>query len=69
MISHVTLGTSNLKIAEQFYDQLLLLMNVRKVAKTKDVVFYEFPDSPTRLAITRPYDRSAATSGNGTMLA
>lgn len=69
MISHLTLGTNNLSLAVQYYDQLLGLINARQVARTDDVVFYEFPDSVTRLAITRPQNGEAATFGNGTMLA
>lgn len=69
MISHLTLGTNDLDLAIQFYDQVLDLACAKQIARTDDVVFYEFPDSSTKLAITKPHDNNKASFGNGTMLA
>ncbi len=69
MISHLTLGTNNLNSAIVFYDQVLGLLGAQQIAKTEHVVFYKFPDSDTKLAITTPYNGDIASSGNGTMLA
>jgi len=69
MISHVTLGTNDLARAIQYYDQILVLFGAKQVASTDTVVFYGFPDSQTKLAITRPFNGEIATFGNGTMLA
>ena len=69
MISHLTLGTNDLTQAARYYDQILSLIGAKQVASTDSVVFYEFPDSPTKLAITKPFNGEMATFGNGTMLA
>ena len=69
MISHLTLGTNNLSQAIQYYDQVLALIGAKQVASNDSVVFYEFSDSPTKLAITKPFNGERATFGNGTMLA
>ena len=69
MISHLTLGTNDLSQAVQFYDQILSLIGAKQIASTDSVVFYEFQDSPTKLAITKPFNGETATFGNGTMLA
>ena len=69
MISHLTLGTNNLTLAVQYYDQVLRLIGATQVASNDSVVFYKFPDSPTKLAITKPFNGEKATFGNGTMLA
>jgi len=69
VISHLTLGTNDLEIAVQYYDQILNLIGAKQVAKTDEVTFYQFPDSPTKLAISKPHDGNVATFGNGTMLA
>ena len=69
MISHLTLGTNNLGLAISFYDQILGVLGAKQVAKTENVVFYEFPNEVTKLAITKPHNGEKATFGNGTMLA
>ncbi|WP_086929373.1 VOC family protein [Agarilytica rhodophyticola] len=69
MISHLTLGTNNLDLAIQYYDRVLALLSAKQIAKTDSVVFYEFPESSTKLAITKPHNNDVATFGNGTMLA
>ena len=69
MISHLTLGTNNLEKAEFFYSQILKPIEASLIYKSESVVFYQFPDSSTKLSITKPYDGQPATVGNGTMLA
>lgn len=69
MISHLTLGTNNLDAAVKYYDQILGLLDAKQVAKTSDVVFYKFPNSDTKIAITKPHNGDLATHGNGTMVA
>jgi len=69
VISHLTLGTNNLDLAIQYYDQVLGLIGAKQTAKDDNVVFYEFPETTTKLAITKPHNGDVATFGNGTMLA
>lgn len=69
MISHITLGTNNLSLAIQYYDKVLALIGAKQIVKTDNVAFYQVPNTPTKLAISKPYDGHVATYGNGTMLA
>ena len=69
MISHLTLGTNNLSAAEAFYSKILKLMEATQIYKSDSVIFYEFPESDTKLSITKPFNGQDATAGNGTMLA
>lgn len=69
MISHLTLGTNNIQKAEYFYSRILASCSAKQIYKSESVVFYQFPGSPTKLSITKPFDTRPATAGNGTMLA
>ncbi|AWF80910.1 glyoxalase [Microbulbifer sp. A4B17] len=69
MISHVTLGTSDLLRASHFYSEILSPMAAEEIYRSDTVIFWQFNGSPTKLAITIPYDRQPASFGNGTMLA
>ncbi len=69
MISHLTLGTNDIQKAEDFYSKILASCYAKQIYKSESVIFYQFPDSPTKLSITKPFDTLPATGGNGTMLA
>ena len=69
MISHTTLGTNNLDRAEEFFDNLLLLLDGKQFMKTDRAVFYSFGDHESKLAISQPFNEEQATFGNGTMVA
>lgn len=69
MILHTMLGTNDLDKAEAFYDELLSELNGKKLFKTERGIFYDFGEGNARLAIGKPFDDQAATSGNGTMVA
>lgn len=69
MISHTTLGTNNLDRAEEFFDNLLLLLDGKQFMKTDRAVFYSFGGHESKLAISQPFNEEQATFGNGTMVA
>jgi len=69
MIGYVTLGTNDLARAGAFYDALLAELNAKRVMEMDG--FIAWGNSPTgaMLSVIRPYDKNAATGGNGTMVA
>ena len=72
MIGYATLGTNDPDRAKAFYDALLSEIGAKRVMELPDarnMVFYGFAMDKPMLAITRPYDGSRATPGNGGMIA
>src|ERR1700727_741031 len=69
MIGYVTLGTNDLKRAAGFYDALLAEIGAKRVMEGEDFIAWAVrPDLPG-LGVTKPYDKKAATVGNGVMVA
>jgi predicted lactoylglutathione lyase len=69
MIGYVTLGTNNLPRAAAFYDALLGEIGAKRMMENDDFVAWSVkPDLPG-LGITKPFDKKAATVGNGVMVA
>ncbi len=69
MIGYVTLGTNNLPRAAAFYDALLAEIGAKRMMEGDSFVAWSVrPDLPG-LGVTVPYDKKAATVGNGVMVA
>ncbi|MGO9935068.1 MAG: VOC family protein, partial [Steroidobacteraceae bacterium] len=69
MIGYVTLGTNSLPRAAAFYDALLGEIGAKRMMENEQFVAWSVrPDLPG-LGITKPYDKKAATVGNGVMVA
>ena len=69
MIGYVTLGTNDLKRAAAFYDALLGEIGAKRMMEGADFVAWSVkPDLPG-LGVTKPFDKNAATVGNGVMVA
>jgi len=69
MIGYVTLGTNDLKRAAAFYDALLAQIGAKRMMESDQFVAWAVrPDLPG-LGVTTPYDKKAATVGNGVMVA
>jgi predicted lactoylglutathione lyase len=69
MIGYVTLGTNDLKRAAAFYDALLGDIGGKRMMESDAFIAWSVkPDAPG-LGITKPYDKKAATVGNGVMVA
>ncbi|HWX80879.1 MAG TPA: VOC family protein [Steroidobacteraceae bacterium] len=69
MIGYVTLGTNNLPRAVAFYDALLSDIGAKRMMESEQFVAWSVrPESPG-LAVTKPFDKHAATVGNGVMVA
>ena len=69
MIGYVTLGTNDLKRAAAFYDGLLAEIGAKRMMEGDDFIAWSVkPDLPG-LGVTKPFDKKAATVGNGVMVA
>ena len=63
-----TIGTNNKKAAEEFYDELLSLINAKKFPANDRITMWMSPeDNSVILAIAVPYNGEKATFGNGSM--
>jgi catechol 2,3-dioxygenase-like lactoylglutathione lyase family enzyme len=69
MIGYVVLGTNDLPRATAFYDALLAEMGVKRLMEFggRGYGWAAAMDKPM-LCVMTPYDRKAATVGNGTMV-
>ena len=69
MIGYVTLGTNDLARAAAYYDALLADLGASRMMENEQFVAWSVkPDQPG-LGITKPFDKQAATVGNGVMVA
>lgn len=69
MIGYVTLGTNDLKRAAAFYDALLAEIGAKRMMEGEEFIAWSVkPDLPG-LGVTKPFDKNAATVGNGVMVA
>jgi catechol 2,3-dioxygenase-like lactoylglutathione lyase family enzyme len=69
MIGYITLGTNDFERARAFYDELLSFFDAKRVSETERMVLWSSGKSGrAALGIIKPYDKNAATPGNGTMV-
>ena len=69
MIGYVTLGTNDLARAGKFYDQLCAVMGAKRQMEMETFIAWgTAPDQPM-VSVIKPYDKKAATVGNGVMVA
>lgn len=70
MIGYVTLGTNDFPRAVAFYDALFASMGSGRFMEEENyfVAWAAAPDQPS-VAVSVPYNKEAATVGNGTMVA
>lgn len=69
MIGYVTLGTNDLKRAAAFYDALLGEIGAKRTMDFGTFIVWSNSPKAAGLALTNPYDKKAATVGNGVMVA
>ena len=66
--NYSTIGTNNKEAAEEFYDELLSLINAKKFPANDRITMWMSPeDNSVILAIAVPYNGEKATCGNGSM--
>ena len=69
MIGYVTLGTNDMKRAGSFYDALLAELGAKRAMELEGFIAWAaVPNSPM-VSIIKPFDKKAATVGNGIMVA
>ena len=69
MIGYVTLGTNDLPRAAAFYDALLGEIGAKRMMENEQFIAWSVTDNKPGLGITKPFDKKAATVGNGVMVA
>lgn len=70
MLAYATLGTRDLARAGAFYDAVLAEIGARRSMEEPDYfIAWDKGDGGAGLGITRPFDKQAASVGNGTMVA
>ena len=69
MIGYVTLGTNDLPRAAAFYDALLGEMGAKRMMENDQFIAWSVSDTQAGLGLTKPFDKNAATIGNGVMVA
>jgi catechol 2,3-dioxygenase-like lactoylglutathione lyase family enzyme len=70
MIGYTMLGTNNLDRAAKYYDELFKSIGISRVMEVDNyfVAWAPTPDDPG-FTVTIPYNKEAATVGNGVMIA
>ncbi|MRI34908.1 glyoxalase [Endozoicomonas sp. OPT23] len=68
MISNVLLGSNDLKKAEVFYDELLVIFDAKQTMNTEKAILWKSEDGSVGIAVCKPHDGLVATSGNGSMV-
>jgi catechol 2,3-dioxygenase-like lactoylglutathione lyase family enzyme len=69
MLGYVTLGTRDLPRAVKFYDAIAKEMDTPRMMEFETFIAWQKPGGPPGLAVTLPYDKQAASVGNGMMVA
>ena len=69
MFSFVTLGTNNLEKSKQFYDDLLVSIDIVKAEEDDNYIGYAKKDNINNIEfyLMKPHNKKEATFGNGTM--
>lgn len=68
MIAYITLGTSNLARAGQFYDALLGDLGGKRFMDTERMIVWASAPNAPMLSVCKPWDGKPATIGNGVMV-
>mgnify|MGYP001384106436 CR=1 FL=1 len=70
MLAYATLGTRDLARAAAFYDAVLAEIGAKRSMEEPDYfIAWDRGDGGAGLGITYPFDKQAATVGNGVMVA
>lgn len=70
MLAYTTLGTKDLARAAAFYDAVLAEIGAKRMMEEPDYfIAWDTGNGGAGLGITYPFNKEAATVGNGTMVA
>jgi hypothetical protein len=69
MLGYITVGTNDLPTSAAFYDALFAVIGGKRVMDEDNFVTWNSDPPGAAFAVTKPFDGSAATVGNGVMAA
>lgn len=69
MLAYTTLGTNNMEKAKAFYTELFAIIGARLLMDMGRFAAIGTSTDKPMLAVCTPYNKEAATAGNGTMVA
>ena len=69
MIGYACVGTNDFKRAAAFYDALMAEVGARRTMDYETFVMWKQGKGKPGLALASPYDKKAASAGNGCMIA
>ena len=72
MLGYITLGTNDLDASSRFYDSLFNEINVKRImagSEAHGYIVWAKDNESTGFSIIRPFNKQAATAGNGNMAA
>ena len=69
MIGYVTLGTNDIQRAAKFYDALLGALGAKRTMEAESFIAWGVSPTTPMLSVTKPFDKQAASVGNGVMVA
>ena len=69
MIGYITLGTNDMQKAGAFYDALLVEFGAKRLMETDEFIGWGSNFDKPLLMVFKPFDKKAATVGNGVMVA
>jgi catechol 2,3-dioxygenase-like lactoylglutathione lyase family enzyme len=69
MIGYVTLGTNDFDAAADFYDALFALLGAGRGMEGETFIAWSTGPNAPAISIIRPFNKEAASAGNGTMVA
>ncbi len=69
MIGYTTVGTNDLQRAATFYDALFTELDAKRAMEMETFIAWATAPNTPMFAIIKPFDKNAATVGNGVMIA
>jgi predicted lactoylglutathione lyase len=69
MIGYVTLGTNDIERAKRFYDELFAVLGAKRGMQSDSFCMWATKPGAPGVAVIKPFDKKAATVGNGVMVA
>ena len=69
MIGFVTVGTNDMDRAAAFFDALFAVIGAKRLSDSERFKAWGMAPGAPRVAVVKPFDGSAASVGNGTMVA
>ena len=68
MLAGICIGTNDLTLAGQFYDQVLASVGMSRTKENDIEIGYASADGRIVFWVLTPYDKQAASNGNGTQI-